>query len=216
MLAFMQILSERLGFWFLRLNGFLTIPNFVVHPEGPREDGAYPQRTDVDVLGVRFPYRAESRGRPMPDFALFAREKKRPMVVISEVKTKKCGLNGPWTKPELQNMQKVLSAGGFTPIDQVEGVSAALYVHGIWQDESLVVQLLCFGDEHHRGLGQTHPQVHQLLWKRDVLPFIYRRFHEYKLEKQMHQQWDEDAKALFKAAGESPSAEQFVRAVEVV
>ena len=25
--------SEALGYWFLRLNGFLTIPNFVVHPD---------------------------------------------------------------------------------------------------------------------------------------------------------------------------------------
>lgn len=24
--------SEALGYWFLRLNGFLTIPNFVEHP----------------------------------------------------------------------------------------------------------------------------------------------------------------------------------------
>ena len=30
----MRILSERLAFWFLRLNGILTIPNFIVHPEG--------------------------------------------------------------------------------------------------------------------------------------------------------------------------------------
>jgi len=25
--------SDALGYWFLRLNGFLTIPNFVVHPD---------------------------------------------------------------------------------------------------------------------------------------------------------------------------------------
>lgn len=37
----MHIFPERLAFWLLRLNGFLTIPNFIVHPEGPREDGAY-------------------------------------------------------------------------------------------------------------------------------------------------------------------------------
>jgi len=56
----MRILSERLALWFLRLNGFMTIPNFIVHPEGPREDGAYPQRTDVDVLDVRFPFRGRT------------------------------------------------------------------------------------------------------------------------------------------------------------
>ncbi|OJX33697.1 MAG: hypothetical protein BGO74_08170 [Burkholderiales bacterium 68-12] len=94
----MRIPSERLAFWFLRLNGFLTIPNFIVHPEGPRDDGAYPQQTDVDVLGVRFPFRAENRRRPMPDHPLFMAERRRPMVVLSEVKTGQCGLNGPPTQ----------------------------------------------------------------------------------------------------------------------
>jgi hypothetical protein len=37
--------------WFLRLNGFLTVLNFVVHPV-ETEEGTQ-QRTDADVLGVR-------------------------------------------------------------------------------------------------------------------------------------------------------------------
>ena len=48
--------SEALGYWFLRPNGFLTIPNFAVHPDAGSQQG-----TDVDVLGVRFPYRRENR-----------------------------------------------------------------------------------------------------------------------------------------------------------
>lgn len=217
MLPLMRILSERLALWFLRLNGFLTIPNFVVHPEGPREDGAYPQQTDIDVLGVRFPFRAENRERPMPDFELFTDET-RPMVVISEVKTDQCRLNGPWTDPKRENMQKVLCAGGFRPVDQVEAIAAALYHDGIWEDKSLIVRIVCFGDQHNAGLARSHPHVRQLLWKRHVLPFIYQRFDQYKLEKQMHHQWDEDAKRLFTEAGQSPGngGEQFVRSVEVV
>lgn len=217
MLPFMRILSERLALWFLRLNGFLTIPNFIVHPEGPREDGAYPQQTDVDVLGVRFPFRAENRGHPMPDFELFTAEK-RPMVVLSEVKTGKCGLNGPWTDPERQNMQKVLCAGGFRPADQVDQMAAALYSTGVWEDEALIIRIVCFGDRHNAGLARSHRQVPQLLWKHQVLPFIYQRFNQYKLEKQMHHQWDDDAKALFAEAGDSlgNDGEHFVQSVEVV
>lgn len=214
----MQILSERLAFWFLRLNGFLTIPNFIVHPEGPREgDGAYPQQTDVDVLGVRFPFRAENRGRPMPDFELFTAEK-RPMVLLSEVKTDQCGLNGPWTDPHRQNMQKVLCAGGFRPADQVEAIAAALYQTGVWEDESLIIRIVCFGERHNSGLARSHPAVPQLLWRRHVLPFVYQRFDQYRLEKQMHHQWDDDAKRLFAEAAQSPGSDgvQFVRSVEVV
>ena len=214
----MRILSERLAFWFLRLNGFLTIPNFIVHPEGPREDGAYPQQTDVDVLGVRFPFRAENRERPMPDHELFMAEQRRPMVVLSEVKTGQCALNGPWTDPKRQNMQKVLCAGGFRPADEVEAIARALYQTGIWEDESLIIRIVSFGDRHNSGLARSHRAVPQLLWKEDVLPFIYRRFDQYRLEKQMHHQWDEDAKDLFGEAGQSTGSDgaQFNQSVEVV
>jgi len=54
--------------------------------------------------------------------------------------------------------------------------------------------------------------------EQDVPPFIYRRFDHYKLEKQMHHQWDDDAKELFAEAGQSHGNDgaQFVRSVEVV
>ncbi len=45
---------EKIAYWFFRLNGFLTIENFVVHPE-LISDGTS-QRTDADILAVRFPY----------------------------------------------------------------------------------------------------------------------------------------------------------------
>jgi hypothetical protein len=213
----MRIRSERLAFWFLRLNGFLTIPNFIVHPEGPREDGAYPQQTDVDVLGVRFPFRAENRRRPMPDHEFFLAEQ-RPLVVLSEVKTERCALNGPWTNPDLQNLQKVLAAGGFRPVEQVNDIAAALYRTGVWEDDSLVIRILCFGRRPNGALRRAFPQVPQFTWGEDVLPFIYRRFDEYKLEKQMHHQWDEDARGLFAAAGQSPGNDGvgFIEAVEVI
>ena len=44
---------ETIAYWFFRLNGCATITNFVVHP-----DRRGSQRTDVDVLAVRFPQQA--------------------------------------------------------------------------------------------------------------------------------------------------------------
>jgi hypothetical protein len=115
------------------------------------------------VLGVRFPFRSENRQRPMSDHPLFMVERRRPMVVLSEVKTGQCGLNGPWTDPERQNMQKVLCAGGFRPTDQVEEIARALYGHGVWQDENLVIHIVCFGNRHNSGLARSHPSVPQLI-----------------------------------------------------
>lgn len=211
----MNINSERLAFWFLRLNGFLTIPNFVVHPEAPRDDGAYPQQTDVDLLGVRFPFRAENRGRPMPDFPLFADER-RVQVVLSEVKTSQCRLNGPWTNPEFQNLQKVLCAGGFRPPDQVDAIAGTLYETGLWTDNEMAIRIVCLGARHNNGVKQKFPDVPQLLWHQDVLPFIFRRFHEYHLEKRMHEQWEVDGKELFTTARDAEDINAFLGSVEVV
>lgn len=211
----MKINSERLAFWFLRLNGFLTIPNFVVHPEAPRDDGAYPQQTDVDLLGVRFPFRAENRDRPMHDFQLFADEH-RIQVVLSEVKTRLCKLNGPWTNPKLQNLQKVLCAGGFRPAAQADSIAESLYGTGVWRDNEMVIRIVCFGGRHSNGVKRNFPDVPQLLWQQEVLPFIFQRFHEYHLEKRMHEQWEDDGKELFAAVRDAGDAEGFSRAVEVV
>lgn len=41
---------EKVAYWYFRLNGFFQIENFVVHPE---RRGS--QRTDADLLAVRFP-----------------------------------------------------------------------------------------------------------------------------------------------------------------
>lgn len=134
------------------------------------------------------------------------------------MKSERCALNGPWTNPDLQNLQKVLAAGGFRPVEQVNDMAAALYRTGVWEDEALVIRIVCFGRRLNRAVHRAFPQVPQFTWGEDVLPFIYRRFDEYKLEKQMHQQWDEDARELFAAAGQSPGTDGagFIEAVEVI
>lgn len=86
----------------------------------------------------------------------------------------------------------------------------------MWQDKTLVINIVCFGSRHNSGLARSHPSVPQLIWHHEVLPFIYRRFDEYKLEKQMHHQWDEDARQLFAAAGQAANAGEFVASIEVV
>ena len=40
--------SEDLAYWYFRLNGFLTIQNFVVHPN----------RTEIDIIAARMKFMA--------------------------------------------------------------------------------------------------------------------------------------------------------------
>ena len=85
---------EKVAYWYLRLNGFLQIEDFYVHPGG--KGGA---RTDADLLAVRFPYRAE-RLYDDPNEIMEDDDKRLALttsyidVVIAEVKTGLCALNG--------------------------------------------------------------------------------------------------------------------------
>jgi len=47
--------AEQVANWYFRLNGFLSIPGFIVHPDIQRP---YP-RTEADLIAVRFPYSKE-------------------------------------------------------------------------------------------------------------------------------------------------------------
>lgn len=95
----MEISAEQLAYWYLRLNGFLTIQNFIVHPDTGRD-----QRTDADILGIRFPFRAELKPNPMEDEPLFTQIVDKPFIIIAEVKKSECRLNGPWTAQEEENL----------------------------------------------------------------------------------------------------------------
>lgn len=75
-----------------------------------REDE--PRRVSLEVMLVRFPYRKENRQRPMIDSERFRRHRDKAYVALAEIKTGVCRLNGPWTAPERENMQRVLSALG--------------------------------------------------------------------------------------------------------
>jgi len=110
--------------WFLRLNGFFTVQNFIVHPV-KREESQ--QRTDADVLGIRFPNRQEIVGGISLDDHKDFRNAQRPIFVIAEVKSGPCSLNGPWTDPDAQNVTNVLRSFGEMSSAPFEKISERLY-----------------------------------------------------------------------------------------
>ena len=168
--------------WFLRLNGFFTIPNFVIHTV-THEEGRQ-QRTDADVLGVRFPYRLEEvGGRSLVDFHIF--NKKVTQLVIAEVKTRRCGLNAPWSRVKDQNVEHVLSSVGCVPSDELNKVATDLYEHGVFESDRLSVRLMCFGSVSSDSLP---PGVLQLTWNK-VLEFVYSRYQKSWPKMLEHQQW---------------------------
>src|SRR6266403_3145110 len=165
---------EKVAYWYFRLNGFLQIENFVVHPE--RRGG---QRTDADLLGVRFPHRAERlfdnpNDIMADDEHLLGLSRELMDVVISELKTNQpCSLNGPWTRPESQNVHRVLAAIGCLPTGRINGAAADIYRAGIHASGTgLRIRLVAVGRERSRDLIAQYPNVAQLIWP-ELLAFIW-------------------------------------------
>jgi hypothetical protein len=202
------IRAENLGYWYLRLNGFLTIPNFIVHPDQGRN-----QETDVDLLAVRFPYRAELRR--MKDDEVFSHIREKAYLALAEVKAGICTLNGPWTNPTRQNMQRVLRALGAFPETENELVAAALYKQGWHKSQLYYVSLVCLGGVESDEISANYPKVSQITWPR-ALSFIYNRFHDYRHQKVSHGQWDQAGHDLWNFAEQCGSAEEFVGRVRVI
>ena len=124
---------EKVAYWYFRLNGFFQIENFVVHPPG---HGG--QRTDADLLAVRFPFRAERliddpNNTMADDEQGLALSDDRIDVVMVEVKcNQRCKLNGPCdTRRDRQNVDRVLAAIGCVPRDQIEQTAADIYRVGV-------------------------------------------------------------------------------------
>jgi hypothetical protein len=187
----MKINSEDLAYWFFRLNGFLTIPNFVVHQERRGQNG-----TDVDILGVRFPYRAELFESPMTDYCEFRKITSRPYIAIAEVKTRNCALNGPWTNQECKNMTRVLRAIGMLPLEDVDNAASMLYKFGYFKTTEYYISLICVGEIKSSEVEKGYPLVPQILWS-DIKKFIFERFKSYRNQKSYHPQWDENGQNLW-------------------
>ena len=207
----LHLCPEKVAYWYFRLNGFLQIENFVVHP--PDRGG---QRTDADILGVRFPQRAEFRldypEAPMQDDVnILGLTGEFIDIVIAEVKTSRpCSLNGPWTNPDDENVQRVLLAIGCLSNDQINDAAQAIYETGIYScDNGIRVRLVAVGRTWSRGLQESHPDVVQVRWE-DILSFVWNRFSVYEQQKRDTQQWDAQGNELKRLAAEQ-GRENFVR-----
>ena len=198
-----QTLSgEKLAYWFFRLNGCFTIENFIVHP-----DFGGAQRTDADILGVRFPHRREGVEDGMDDHLSLVSD--RLLIFVAEVKMRRCALNGPWTRAPDRNLVRVLRAIGLHPPDVIESIADRIYEDRFYRDDLGEVRLYAVGDQIDPRLKRRHPDVRQLEWG-EILTFVHRRFTQYGAVKRDHKQWDPVGLMLF-AEAELRDLDDFVR-----
>ena len=188
---------EKVAYWYLRLNGFLQLENFYIHPAS---SGA--ARTDADLLGVRFPYRAERfvddpTDVMADDAKLLGLSDTAIDIVIAEVKRGPCALNGPWSSTVDGNIQRVLSAIGCMPTNRLDEVANDIYEQGLFVDEEagLRVRLLCIGAAVDEELSNKFPNVAQVSWPQ-ALDFIFQRFRNFAKQKTQTELWDHVGRQL--------------------
>jgi hypothetical protein len=190
--------TEKIAYWYFRLNGFLQIENFVVHPE---RRGS--QRTDADLLGVRFRHRAEfifDHQTPMPDDARLCFSPRLDDIVIVEVKRNQpCTLNGPWTDPDRRNVQRVIAAIGCLSRASISEAAKCIYEDGVAVFGRTRIRLVAVGRNESSELRERYPEVLQLSWDH-IIGFIWERFRAYSEQKRHVEQWDEVGKYLRRSA----------------
>ncbi|TKD21868.1 MAG: hypothetical protein E5W98_32405 [Mesorhizobium sp.] len=205
---------EKVAYWYFRLNGYLQIENFVVHPEGRGS-----QRTDADILAVRFPHRAERLFDDADDVMLDDEQQlsiSRTLidVVIAEVKANQpCTLNGPWTQSDRHNVHRVLAAIGCLPSDRIDKAAADIYGSGIHvSDLGFRVRLVAVGRDRSNDLATAYPDVTQLIWA-EMLAFVWDRFYKYRRQKTQVDQWDQQGRKIKDLADRSRDARDFIDVV---
>lgn len=206
--AQMTLSPEEVGYWYFRLNGFLTIPNFVLHP-----DEAGNQRTDIDVLGVRFPYRAELLRDPMPDATLFTAINDMPLLVAVEIKRGRCEINRTLLDPDEKNVHRLLRAIGLFPTTAINDIADDIYKNGGYRSNSYHFTLCCLGDTINERIQGQYSLAMQIVWT-DILDFIYNRFGEYRSRKHDHPQWDDAGKILWNVSAQSENTDRFAEFIK--
>ncbi len=184
--------AEEVANWYFRLNGFLSIPGFVVHPDQPQPH----PRTEADLMAVRFPHSVEKINRSrVDDDVLLTRlaERDQVLFILVEVKAGRCNVNGPWSNKDEKNMQRAISRLGFSSADgEVDDIANTMYRSLRWENPWYVLQYVSVGRQANNNLQRRYPKLVQVTWE-DIGRFFYYRFKEFpqklNLNRPIHQQW---------------------------
>lgn len=144
---------ERFVEAYLRLNGYFTVPNFIIHAaDDPARilNGHVGNHTESDVLAIRMPYSIERTGGLTieNDPALVSGDTGRIDVIIGEVKSgKSTKPNKVWIDPSNPAPIEYIIrfVGLFKDDSQVQTVSAKLLTDYRFEDSSHRIRHVLFG-----------------------------------------------------------------------
>ena len=133
--------GETLAYWYLRLNGFFPLRNFVMHMPADRQ-----QRSDCDILAVRFPGVSEDIGGQRDDwdrtrFERWGLSLGVPLVLVVQVKT---GTEGePGKAFDTERLKQGIRRVGLWDAETSEQIAGALGKERLLKtDKATVAKLL--------------------------------------------------------------------------
>lgn len=164
--------GEELAYWYLRLNGFFPITNFVVH-----RSNDVVHRSDVDVLAVRMPFVYEEVGGRADDWDSYLTAHinfGRPIGLVCEVKTGDFDVECLFRQEQLAYTLPRL--GLIPPAQLIDLLSSLSSRAGVEiPDGSTVAKLLVSSKE------EPGPFFHRSV--QQIMDFIEDRVQRYSIEK---------------------------------
>lgn len=213
----MKIKSERLTYWYFRLNGFLGNDNYIIHRRLKNQDHA----TEIDYLGVRFVHRKELYN---PDLNEWMKDdsnselfkyypKDKIYICLVESKRELPSINQSWTNnPE--NLVRILQTLGIISFKHHSKVVRRLKEHGYCSFNRFYITFIAVGITNEASYIPFE-NIPIISWK-EVLSFIYERFRDNQKVKSHLQEWEEfsEIKELVDLIY-SNSKEEFIDKIEI-
>ena len=199
----MTINTERLAYWYFRLNGFVGNESYIVLRGRNNSNHA----TDIDYLGVRFPHRKElyeNKNNWMKDdenSKLFKYlPKGKLFICLAEIKQGTPYFNDSWTNESLKTLEQLLLSLGCISIRNIPKVVKQLHKKGFCNIYKNYISFVAVGDSN-TSEKIPYNRIPIISWE-EILFFIYNRFKDYKLEKSNLNEWSNfsEAKQLKEAA----------------
>lgn len=215
----MDITSGRLAYWYFRLNGFLSIENFIVH-RGLNMDEHF---TDIDFLGVRFCHRKELFDQRANTFLEDDNEsnlfkynaKDRIYIVFTEIKRGACSINRSWiNNPEL--FPNLLNAIGIIKPSKISKIAKDLQLKGYVNINRYFISFASVGSYNNPELI-PYEKIPIITWD-EIISFIYKRVQENKRLKINMQEWgvNSDGINLFSLARNSEKYIEFKNQINIL
>lgn len=214
----MTINTERLAYWYFRLNGFLGNESYIIH----RQRNSPNHATDIDYVGVRFMHRKElyeNKDNWMKDDENSKLFKYRPtgklFICLAEIKQSTPNINSTWTDENLNTLEQLLLSIGCISLKHVSKVVKNLQKKGYCNIYKTYITFVAVGNSN-QSIRIPYDKIPIISWE-EILDFIYNRFKDYKVEKSNLKEWSNfgEAKQLKELAVNSRDVNEFQASITI-